>query len=63
MLPIVRLRPRRAVPAGQAGAPDQGGGLTVFAALERQLGLKVEKRNIPVPVIVLDRIEEKPTDN
>jgi uncharacterized protein (TIGR03435 family) len=46
--------------AGQPADPD---GLTLFDALEKQLGLKLEKRNIPAPVVVLDHIEEKPTDN
>jgi uncharacterized protein (TIGR03435 family) len=49
--------------AGQPIASDPGGGVTLFAALEKQLGLKLEKRDIPVPVIVLDHIEEKPTEN
>ncbi len=43
-----------------AADPD---GLTLFDALEKQLGLKLEKRNIPAPVVVLDHIEQKPTDN
>ncbi len=43
-------------------APDPDG-LTLFDALEKQLGLKLEKRNIPAPVVILDHIEEKPTDN
>jgi uncharacterized protein (TIGR03435 family) len=49
--------------AGGPGATDPVGGLTIFAALEKQLGLKLEKRNIPVPVVVLDHIEETPADN
>jgi uncharacterized protein (TIGR03435 family) len=53
----------RTAAAGQPEAPDPGGGITLFDALERQLGLKVEKRNIPVLVIVLDHIDEKPADN
>ena len=44
-------------------APNPGGGLTLFDALERQLGLKLEKRTVPVWVNVLTHIEEKPTDN
>jgi len=32
-------------------------------SLERQLGLKLEKRTVPVRVNVLDHLEEKPTDN
>lgn len=49
--------------AGGIAATDPIGDLTIFAALERQVGLKLEKRNIPVPVVVLDHIEETPTDN
>jgi uncharacterized protein (TIGR03435 family) len=45
----------------EATVPD--GGITVFDALEKQLGLKLEKRNIPIPVAILDHIEQKPIDN
>jgi uncharacterized protein (TIGR03435 family) len=48
--------------AGQPVPPDADG-LTIFDALEKQLGLKLEKRNIPMPVVVLDHIERKPTEN
>jgi uncharacterized protein (TIGR03435 family) len=41
----------------QSEATDPGGGITLFAALEKQLGLKLEKRNIQVPVIALDHTE------
>jgi uncharacterized protein (TIGR03435 family) len=37
--------------------------ITVFEAIEKQLGLKLEERQIPTPVIVVDRVNEKPTDN
>ena len=37
---------------------DQVGGLTMPAALDKQLGLKLERRNLPVPVIVIDHIEK-----
>jgi uncharacterized protein (TIGR03435 family) len=49
--------------AGQTGATVPDGGITLFDALEKQLGLKLEKRNIPMPVVILDHIEQKPTDN
>jgi uncharacterized protein (TIGR03435 family) len=50
---------------GAGGGPPEvpDGGLTIFDALDKQLGLKLEKRNIPAPVVILDHIEEKPTDN
>ena len=43
---------------GQTEAP-----ITVFEALDKQLGLKLELRKRPVPVLVIDHIEEMPTDN
>jgi uncharacterized protein (TIGR03435 family) len=43
-----------------AGEPD---GPNIFDAVERQLGLKIEKRKGPVQVLVIDRLEKKPTDN
>ena len=52
---------------GGAGGPSDvsipDGGITLFEALEKQLGLKLEKRNIPAPVVILDHIEQKPTEN
>jgi uncharacterized protein (TIGR03435 family) len=49
------------VTQAEATVPD--GGITIFDALEKQLGLKLEKRNIPMPVVILDHIEQKPIDN
>lgn len=43
-------------------AIDEVGGLTLPAALEKQLGLKLERRNLAMPVIVIDHIE-KPAVN
>ena len=43
-------------------AIDQGG-LTVFEAIEKQLGLKLEARKIPMPVTVIDRIEKLADQN
>jgi|GEM_PF-742346 len=44
-------------------ASDPNGGLTLFEAMSRQLGLKMEKTKRPVPVLVFDHIDPKPTDN
>ncbi len=41
---------------------DQGG-ITVFEAMEKQLGLKLESRKLPVPVTVIDHIEKLPDGN
>ena len=41
---------------GEASTPD--GDVTVFGAIERQLGLRVEERKQPMPVIVVDHAEK-----
>jgi uncharacterized protein (TIGR03435 family) len=41
---------------------DQGG-LTVFDALEKQLGLKLEEKNLPVTYTVIDHIEKLAEEN
>jgi uncharacterized protein (TIGR03435 family) len=38
-------------------------GITIFDAVEKQLGLKLEMRKVPKPVIVVDHVNRKPTDN
>ncbi len=45
----------------EASAPN--GALSLFDALTKQLGLKLEMRKRPIPVLVIDRVEQKPTDN
>ncbi len=44
-------------------ASDPSGALSLPDAINRQLGLKLEMRKRPMPVLVIDSIEEKPTDN
>jgi uncharacterized protein (TIGR03435 family) len=39
------------------------GALTLSEAVSRQLGLKLEKQKRPVSVLVIDHIDEKPTEN
>jgi uncharacterized protein (TIGR03435 family) len=50
-------------PGGADAAPDPSGGISLFDALTRQLGLKLEMQKRSVPVFTIDRMEEKPTDN
>jgi uncharacterized protein (TIGR03435 family) len=51
-------------PGGDAagGASDPTGALSLFDAVERQLGLKLESRKRPMKVLVIDSIQEKPLD-
>jgi uncharacterized protein (TIGR03435 family) len=51
--------------AGRGGESpsDPAGGYTVFEAVEKQLGLKLEKQKRSIPVIVIDRLEPRPTEN
>jgi len=37
-------------------------GITVFDAMERELGLKLVKQRKAIPVIVVDHVNEKPID-
>jgi uncharacterized protein (TIGR03435 family) len=53
---------------GGGGAPmpaaaEPTGGQTIFEAIEKQLGLKLEKGKRSLPVIVIDHLEQKPTEN
>jgi uncharacterized protein (TIGR03435 family) len=53
--------PQTADVAGAASVPT--GAVTLFEAIEKQLGLKLEAKKRPVPVLVIDHAEQKPTDN
>jgi len=48
---------------GATGASDPNGALSLFDALTKEMGLKLEKVRRPAPVLVIDHIEEKPTEN
>jgi len=60
----MRGAPRPGLP-GEApvAASDPVGGISLFDAIEKQLGLKLEAQKRSYPVFVIDHIEEKPTDN
>ena len=42
--------------------PSLNGGDTIFEALEEQAGLKLQPRKLPMPVVVIDRIEKLETN-
>jgi uncharacterized protein (TIGR03435 family) len=54
-----------ASPAAAAGgdASDPNGAVSLFDAMEKQLGIKLVETKRPVPVLVIDHIEQKPSDN
>jgi uncharacterized protein (TIGR03435 family) len=49
--------------AASAPASDPNGGITLFEAMEKQLGLKLEAHKRPVRALVIDHMEQKPVDN
>jgi uncharacterized protein (TIGR03435 family) len=52
-------QPSGAIPEGV----DPVGGLTVFEAVKKQLGLDLAPRKHPMPVIVVDHVDRVPTEN
>ncbi len=59
----VGLLPGRAFDPNAAGTTDPNGSLTLPEALQKQLGLKLEMGKRPLPVLVIDHVEDKPSDN
>ncbi len=49
--------------AGVAAAPDSSTGPSLFDAVETQLGLRLENKKLPLPVIIIDRVERVPVVN
>jgi uncharacterized protein (TIGR03435 family) len=46
-----------------ASATEPSGAISFFDAIRKELGLKVVKEKLPEPVLVIDHIDEKPTQN
>jgi uncharacterized protein (TIGR03435 family) len=42
---------------------EPNGALSFYDAVSKELGLKLEKAKRPVPVLVIDHIDEQPTAN
>ena len=47
-------------PAGAVAEASDPSGITVFEAVEKELGLKLVKQKRSIPVIVVDHVDEKP---
>jgi uncharacterized protein (TIGR03435 family) len=57
-----------AAPAATSAAPsdaasDPNGTVSLFDAIRKQLGLKLDKQKRTLPVLVIDQINEKPTED
>jgi uncharacterized protein (TIGR03435 family) len=44
-------------------ASDGNDRISIFDAVAKQLGLKLEERQVPTPVIVVDSVNQKPSEN
>jgi uncharacterized protein (TIGR03435 family) len=50
-------------PTGTSTAAEPNGSLSLPEALQKQLGLKLDMEKRPLPVLVVDHVLDKPTDN
>ena len=51
------------MPAGGIPVASDPGGVVTFLEALNKLGLKLEKHQRPEPVLVIDHLEEEPTEN
>lgn len=42
---------------------SEGGGPTIFTALQEQVGVRLQSQKVPVEVVIIDHIEKTPTEN
>ncbi len=57
---------RRGPPPDQIESGDSlvlGSGVSIGEALEKQLGLRIQQKRLPLTMLVIDRINTKPTEN
>ena len=54
---------RNAALPAPGGDTDTPATISVFEAVDKQLGLKIEARQQPTPVVVVDHVNQTPTDN
>ena len=56
-------RQTRSPSEGGAVPPVPDGGVSIFTAVQEQLGLRLESRKGPLEVLVVDRAERSPMEN
>ncbi len=54
---------RAAAAGATASDPNPNRALSINEAINKQLGLRLEEKRRPLPVLVIDHIDEHPTDN
>jgi uncharacterized protein (TIGR03435 family) len=54
--------PRHLMPAARGNGADSPMGRSLLAAIDEQLGLKMEARRQPMPVLIVDRVNRTPAD-
>ena len=54
--------PQRPISPSAGGAASEPAGAAILDIVQ-SLGLKLEARNLPVPLLVIDHLEKMPTDN
>jgi uncharacterized protein (TIGR03435 family) len=55
--------PRETTERTQPGAAREDAGPTIFAAVQEQLGLRLEAKRGPVEMVIVDRVDRVPTQN
>ena len=55
--------PNLAATAGDAVASELDGTISIFEALDKQLGLKLKSQKVTAQVLVIDHVNETPTEN
>jgi len=61
--PVGVLQLGRTQGGDNAEASDPTSAITLFDAMTKQLGLKLDTQKRPTPVLVIDHIERKPIEN
>lgn len=47
----------------RAGGQGRADGISIFDAVDKQLGLKLDLQNVPMPTLVIESVNRKPTAN